>query len=195
MENEREQIIHNLIVCSLNGTQQQFALQLMEQCLEWPDYCDLLLNELQQTEMKAEEEMICVYLKQAIMKQKPIRHQETIEIILSKIERIKKTGILVITHLFLVTTEEIQRMIFEWILRNIRLTSAIELLQSIITDTYTAIQDIFEEEIAMIIEAIIPLLLEENPMNVTSIILTLKEISYSPPSQFLRTHHGLFHCY
>ena len=184
MNENREQIIKQLITTSLDGSQQRLALQLMSQCSEWPDFCDLLLAELQRTNNKAEEDIICVFLKQEITKNKTIRHKETIEVILCKIERIKQTGILVITHLFLLTTDEIRLMIFDWILRNIQLISAIELFQSIITDAYSTIKDRFENEITVIINRIIPLLSSDNPDHSIAIIFTLKEISYSPPSQF-----------
>ncbi|EKE38598.1 hypothetical protein ENUP19_0082G0161 [Entamoeba nuttalli] len=184
MEEEREQVIHILIEASLDGTKQQQALELMEKCILWPDYCDLLLIALERSHNKPEEEMICVLLKQAINKNKRLREREATEIILNKLEEIPKTGILVLTHIFLITNDEIRTLIFNWIINNHQLNSSIQLVSMIINDCYASIGERFHKEITIIIKLIIPKILEDNPTNTMAIVSTLKEISYSPPQEF-----------
>ncbi|KAL7719424.1 HEAT repeat domain containing protein [Entamoeba marina] len=177
-------IIRTLLSETLDGQKQDHVLVLLEECLRWDDFIVLLLNELRQLTNPAQLAMGCILLKQSIVAGMKFNHEEALFTILPLVNTIQRPAILVVTHIFMITLDDIRREILLWIHNNITSPSTIELFYVIITDNYSCIGNELHQHISTIINDLIPLL-GNAPPNIQSLIIkSLKEISYSPPPEF-----------
>ncbi|ELP86754.1 hypothetical protein EIN_308200, partial [Entamoeba invadens IP1] len=183
-EEIRRQQIERLVMYSLDGSKQVEALNLLTECLTYDDYISILFHELLNTQNSSASQMICVLIKQAINKGKSFDHQTALTILISKLDTLKHIGVVLLTHIFLLADQSLQKEIFQWALTHSTHPLFIDVVSTIITDCYSSLGPSFEVEISQIVRLVTPQIASTTAGNVSQIILMLKEISYSPPPDF-----------